>query len=124
MYKLTREEFNDRLIAVQEALHIFGPLTEGNMTHAFMAYQQILAKRERPVQLGSVEHGDRVKTLFDDFERPLCPDCQAVLMFRSVPDNPDGVKTQLVCSNPDCDTVLNSEHDQAWWLENLRKQKS
>jgi hypothetical protein len=124
MYKLTQEEFNDRVTAMQEALHIFGDLTDKNMTYAFMAYQQILAKRERPLQLDSSIHGDRVRTPFDDFERPLCPDCQSVFMFRAVPDNPDGVKTQLVCSNADCDTVLNSEHDQSWWFENLRKQKS
>jgi hypothetical protein len=120
MYQLTQEEFNDRLRAVQDAMHIFRELTDKNMTNAFIAYQEILAKRTYPVALPVSEFGTRSRNPFDYLERPICPVCGSVMMFRAVPFNPEGVKSQIVCDNPDCDTVLNSENDLQWWTTQLK----
>ncbi len=122
MQNLTREEFEDRINALQEAEHIFGALTEKNLTNAFIAYQKILAIRHRPIILDSKEHGNRPRTRADNYQRPLCPDCNFPLMFRPVPINNEGIQTQLICSNDQCNTVLNSENDMSWWMEEIAKE--
>lgn len=58
--------------------------------------------------LNTQVHGNRAPTFLDNFERPKCPDCGADMMIRRVPENDEGVKTQFVCSNKECDLVLDS----------------
>lgn len=65
----------------------------------------------------------RPPTPFDDYERIKCPDCGSDMMFRLVPPNSEGVNTQLVCSNMECDTVLNSEYTITDWFNVLRKKE-
>jgi hypothetical protein len=43
------------------------------------------------------------------------------MLYRPLAENEEGFKLQWVCSNPDCDTVLNSENDIDWWMNKLRK---
>lgn len=122
MNKMSREEFNDRIEALQRSRKIFieSGLTD-NITVAFEAYQTVCADRERKLFLSSQSDGNRKPSMMDQYERPKCPDCGSDMMFRVMKENEEGVKTQLVCSGLRCDTVLNDEHDLSWWMENLRK---
>jgi hypothetical protein len=120
MKKLTPEEFQDRVEAIARAEKIFvGSGITNNITEAFKIYQTVFAERERQILLMS-EHL-RNPSIFDKFHRPLCPDCSNEMLFRLVPENDEGVKTQLVCSNPLCDVVLNSDKSVDDWIEVLTK---
>ena len=122
MNRLTQQEFQDRTEAVARARKIFIDLAGGNITNAFTLYQEVLAEQERAVIINTLTSGNRPPALFDQFERPKCPDCGANLMFRGVPANPEGIKVQLVCENPECDLVLNSEMSIEEWAEELRRE--
>jgi hypothetical protein len=119
MKEINEEEFRDRLTAIQRATKIFlkTGLTD-NVSHAFAAYQEIFAEREREIFISTQLQGNRPRTKMDKYERPKCPDCEADMMFRKIPDNPMKIKTQLVCSK--CDLVLSDEHDLDWWMQNLK----
>jgi hypothetical protein len=118
MREMTQEEFEDRAMALHRARKIFVEtgLTK-NISKAFEAYQGLFAERERRVFLSS--QVDHPPTIMDRYERPQCPDCGSDMRIRVVPENPEGIKTQLVCTK--CDTVLNDEHGLQWWMDNLRK---
>jgi len=109
MKLLSEEEFADRCNAVNEALQIFGHMTNNDITRAFMAYQLILAERGRKAMLTTEKHGNRAPTFLDQYERPKCPVCGEGMMIRRVPTNDEGINSQFVCSNEACDTVLDSE---------------
>ena len=121
MKELTEEEFQDRMMAIQRATRIFidTGLTK-NITIAFQVYQTIFAERERQIFM-STAFGNRPRTLMDKYERPECPECGAGMMFRQVPENPEGIKVQLVCTK--CDTVLNDKNDLTWWMKELKLKK-
>jgi hypothetical protein len=122
MNKLSEKEFRDRIEAIGRARRIF--LKTGitdNITEAFRIYQEILAEQKRELWLTSAIHGDRPHTYLDGYDRPECPDCGANMMFRATPKNSAGVQTQLVCSNPECDLVLNSEKSMSDWEKELKK---
>lgn len=122
MKRMTQDEFQERIEAVSRAEKIFiGSGLTNNITHAFTLYQSVLAEEERRVFINTMIAGKRYRTFMDMFERPLCPDCGAEFMFRQIPENEEGIKIQLVCTNPECDTVLNDIHNLEWWRENLRK---
>jgi len=118
MNKLTEEEFNDRMQAIQRARRIFieSGLTN-SITLAFQIYQEVFAEQERQVFLDSMVNGNRTRTRFDSFIRPKCPECSSDMMLRSVPENQEGVKTQCVCSK--CDVVLDSEYTLMEWMNIL-----
>jgi hypothetical protein len=116
--KLTFEEFNRRTNEVNKAYRIFKPLTN-NMTDAFRLYQEVLAEERMEIFVSTAVMGNRSMTPMDDFERPLCPDCQSPMRFRPVPQNDEGVNTQLVCEN--CDLVLDSEKTIQEWYQMLEK---
>lgn len=120
MNKLTQQEFQDHIGAVARARKIFINLTEGNITNAFTLYQEVLAEQERELILSTLTSGNRPPALFDKFERPKCPDCRTDMRFRHVPINPEMVRVQLVCENPECDLVLNSTKSIEEWVEILR----
>jgi hypothetical protein len=122
--ELTEEEVADRAGALQRAEKIFSHMTNADITKAFKAYQAIFAEREREIFLSSHVHGRRPRTLMDKWERPKCPDCGSNMLFRVVPENNAGTKTQLVCESPKCDTVLNSKNDLNCWMNNLRIKKN
>jgi hypothetical protein len=126
MKSITREEFFERMHAIQRARRIFfdSGLTN-NITTAFQIYQEVFAEREREIFLSTVVFSDMVPSLseyIDKYERPKCPDCNTDMQFRRLNENPEGIKVQLVCSNESCDTVLNSENDLEWWMEKLKNE--
>lgn len=121
MKELTKEEFEERMAAISRANRIFieSGITN-NISIAFDLYQQVFAEREREIFISTHIMGNREKTMMDRYERPKCPECGADMMFRSVPENAEQIKVQLVCSNPKCDTVLNSENNLDWWMKELK----
>jgi hypothetical protein len=119
MKELTFEEFVDRTMAIQRARRIFidSGLTT-NVTHAFQAYQTIFAEREREIFININAYMIPSSSMYGKYEKPLCIDCGSYMNVRQVPENPENIKIQLVCSK--CDTVLNSEEDLQWWMNNLK----
>ncbi len=123
MKRLTAEEFQDRLQAFNRATKIFGHLTDQNITKAFEAYQAILAEQEREIHMDIRRMQGMTGSEMDNYERPKCPDCGSDMGFRIIPPNDEGINTQLVCLNVDCDTVLDSELTMFQWKEVLEKRK-
>lgn len=120
MNRLTRGEFQDRVEAVARARGIFGKLTDGNITEAFALYQGVLAEQDRDVMISTLLSGNRPPALFDQFERPKCPECGADLMFKPLSENAEGYKVLLSCENPNCKTVLYSEMSIEEWAKELQ----
>ena len=122
MNELTEEEFRERALTLHHARKIFieSGLTN-NITRAFEAYQEILAKYKQDIFVSTMVYGNEKKTFMDFYERPSCPTCGSSMKFRLVPENTERIVTQLVCSNSGCDIVLNSEKDLNWWMQNLKK---
>lgn len=123
MKRLTAEEFQDRLKAFNRATRIFGHLTDNNITLAFQAYQAILAEQEREIHMDIRRMQGMTGSEMDYYERPKCPDCGSDMGFRVVPANEDGINTQLICMNGECDTVLDSELTMLQWKEVLKKRE-
>jgi len=117
MRELTEEEFNDRMGALSRAKRIFPDVM--NISDRFAIYQEVFAERERDIFLSTQVYGNRPRTMMDRYERPKC-ECGSEMAFRGVPPNDEGIKVQLVCQNPDCDIVLNSDNTIEWWQANLR----
>ena len=118
MKRINFNEFQKRVTEVNKAFRIFSPLTN-NMTDAFILYQEVLAEEKMDIMIPASSMANRPMTPFDDKERPLCPDCQSPMRFRPVPQNDEGVNTQLVCEN--CDLVLDSEKTIQEWYQMLEK---
>ena len=118
MKRLNFNEFNNRVNEVNKAYRIFKPLTN-NMTEAFRLYQEVLAEERMELFVSTEVMGNRPITPMDDFERPLCPDCNSPMRFRIIPPNDENVNTQLVCEN--CDLVLDSEKTIQEWYKILEK---
>jgi hypothetical protein len=118
MKKMNHEDFQKRVNEVNKAFRIFSPLTN-NMTEAFRLYLEVLAEEQYDLFISTEVYGNRPMTPIDDYERPLCPDCQSPMRFRPVPQNDEGVNTQLVCEN--CDLVLDSEKTIQEWYQMLEK---
>lgn len=120
MKKLTKEEFEDRMMAFNEAEKIFvGSGITNNITVAFQIYQAILADKERAKHAAPSEHGFLPGSPMNGFERPKCPECNSDMLFRAIPENEEGVKTQLVCRKIDCPVVLDSDKTIEQWKEIL-----
>lgn len=117
MKELTEEEFRDRVGALERAGRIFPDVL--NVSERFKVYQEVFAEREREIFLSTNRYGNKPRTPFDKYERPKC-ECGSDMAFRIVPPNNEGIKVQLVCQNPECDIVLNSDNDIDWWQANLR----
>ena len=118
MKKLTYEEFQKRVTEVNKAAKIFAPLTN-NISEAFKLYQEVLAEEQMEIFVSTAVMGKQAMTPMDDFERPLCPDCNSPMRFRIIPPNDENVNTQLVCEN--CDLVLDSEKTIQEWYKILEK---
>ena len=102
----------------QQGLSYLQALTN-NMTDAFRLYQEVLAEERMELFVSTEVMGNRPLTPMDDFERPLCPDCNSPMRFRIIPPNDENVNTQLVCEN--CDLVLDSEKTIQEWYKILEK---
>lgn len=118
MKKLGYEEFQKRVNEVNKAFRIFSPLTN-NMTEAFRIYLEVLAEEQYDLFISAEVYGNRPMTPIDDYERPLCPDCNSPMRFRILQPNDEGVNTQLVCE--ECDLVLDSEKTIQEWYQLLEK---
>lgn len=121
MRKLTREEFHDRLDALQRARRIFieSGLTR-NISVAFDTYQELLAEQERKSKITKELADGRIGGLFDEYERPECPECGQKMFFRWVKDA-EGINSQVVCGNPKCDVAFNSPKTIIEWAKELKK---
>lgn len=117
MKTMNYNEFQHRILEVNKAYRIFNPLTN-NMTEAFRLYQEVLAEEKMEVFI-STAVSNRPMTPIDDYERPLCPDCNSPMRFRVLQPNNEGVNTQLVCEG--CDLVLDSEKTIQEWYQLLEK---
>lgn len=107
MKKLTRIEFQDRVLAVARARKIFihSGLTN-NITKAFELYQEVLAEQERPLTLES-DFMNHHPTLLDEFIAPKCPDCGLNLRLRRIDipkgkQNVFGWRSAWLCLGPEC----------------------
>jgi len=122
MRKLTYEEFQDRLAAEQRARRIFIHMTDNDISKAFEAYQAILAETQRPIVVPAASMRGMTGSEFDGLKhRPKCPECGMDMNLRAVPPNIEGIKSQLVCSDPKCDVVLDSELSILEWYDLLKK---
>jgi DNA-directed RNA polymerase subunit RPC12/RpoP len=123
MKELSREEFHDRVMAINRARKIFGELTDKNITNAFIAYQEVFAEREREIFISDATNpfADKIRNEINKYERPECPDCGSKMFFTIAPENDDGIKTMLICSNKECDTRLDSELSLEDWMKVLVK---
>jgi hypothetical protein len=120
MKKITEEEFRDRMGALARAGRIFPDVL--NVSERFRIYQEVFAEREREIFVSTQVYGNKIFSPMDKYERPKCPEDGFDMQFRPVPENPEGVKVQLVCTNPEHigeGSVLNSENDLQWWMNNL-----
>jgi hypothetical protein len=122
MKKLTREEYQDRIEAVNRAMRIFSHMTDNDVTKSFTAYQEILAEKEREINLPLSSMRITTGSIFDSLERPKCPDCGEDMYVRSVPQNDSNINSQLICSNNTCDVLLNSTNTIDDWIKELSKQ--
>ena len=118
MKTMNYNEFLHRILEVNKAFKIFSPLTN-NMTEAFRLYQEVLAEEKMELFISIEAFGNIPMTPIDDYERPLCPDCNSPMRFRIIPPNEENVNTQLVCEN--CDLVLDSEKTIQEWYQLLEK---
>jgi hypothetical protein len=118
MKTMNFDEFQHRTNEVNKAYRIFSPLTN-NMTEAFRLYQEVLAEEKMELFVSTAVMGNRPMTPMDDFERPVCPDCNSPMRFRILQPNDEGVNTQLVCEG--CDLVLDSEKTIQEWYQLLEK---
>jgi hypothetical protein len=118
MKTMNFDEFQHRTNEVNKAFKIFSPLTN-NMTDAFRLYQEVLAEERMEIFVSTAVMGNRPMTPIDDYERPLCPDCNSPMRFRVLQPNNEGVNTQLVCEG--CDLVLDSEKTIQEWYQLLEK---
>ena len=82
MKDLDRNEFHQRLEAIAKARKIFIPHITKNITIAFDLYQELLAEEKMANRLVSKTHGNRPRTILDEFERLECEKCGAPLRLR------------------------------------------
>ena len=123
MKEITEEEFQDRTQAILRARQIFiDSEVTNNISVAFEIYQKVLADREREIFISTQVYGNKPRSPLDRYERPIC-ECGSEMAFRIVPQNDEGIKVQLVCTNEKCDIVLYSDNDIQWWQSNLRKKE-
>lgn len=114
---MTYEEQQIRLQTILKAQEMFPD--ERNITTALQLYKDATGD---PIPLFiTTKDADRPLTVMDNYERIPCSECGSDMLFRIVPENDEGYHTQLVCSNSECDTVLNSEYTLQDWMKVLKK---
>lgn len=114
---MTFEEQQIRMQTIRKAQEMFPD--EHNITMALDAYKK--ATGDPTPLFITTKEVDRPLTPMDDYEKIPCEMCQSDMMFRILPDNDEGFRTQLVCANPECPNVLNSEFTIQDWMDALRK---
>jgi uncharacterized protein with PIN domain len=123
MKKLTYTEFMVRINEVNKARKIFihSGITD-NITKAFELYQEILADDELKQDVSVSTHimGRRAQTIFDDYQRPKCPECNIDLRIRLNPTDENGKQwnTAWVCET--CYAEFYSDNTVNDWMRELK----
>jgi len=117
---MTIEELIIRQNKIAAAFAMFPE--ERNVQQAIIKYNETLPEEERiSVFINTADVPKRTVNIIDLYGRPECPNCGAYMMIRPLPPNSDGYKSQLVCDNEDCDTVLNSIYTVEEWVNALKE---
>lgn len=126
MKKLTKEEFFDRVEAVVRAKEIFIPHLTKNISIAFELYQEVLAERERKLQLA--EERQKYYSVLSEYKRPECPKCGTPLFLRLIgepkgPKNVHGYRTCWICTDGPKDCVYEKYSGKTLreWMRELEK---
>jgi len=125
---LSKEQWIERGLELLDAHKVFidSGVTK-NLSIAYELWIELCAAKDRQRQVFlTTKEANSQRRLMDEYERPRCPEDDFEMMFRPVPENPEGVKVQLICTNPDHvgpGSVLNSPNDLNWWMQNLEKNK-
>jgi hypothetical protein len=125
MKRMSKEDFADRVMALERARRIFieSGLTN-NISIAFEAYQAILAESDRQLQVANDQIDGRFGSVLDEYERPECPACGRPMLlqiFKATEDRPE--TTRLFCSFAKCDTAFDSDKTLDEWKDLLRKKE-
>lgn len=112
---MSPEEFNFRQKIIEKALELYGEQTGYNITKALELLDYPHFEIMVPLRRFSNLTGSR----FDHYKRPKCPECGEDMKIRTLQENDEGIRSQLVCDNKNCDTVLDSELEAFEWLEML-----
>lgn len=110
MKKMTFEEFQKRLIEVDNARKIFNNLTGDNITKSFMAYQEILASEQMAPTI-STEQANRTPEVLDDYLRKTCPECGMDMVMRAMAKDEDGKVWPMAWYCPSCFATYYSEKE-------------
>lgn len=116
MKRLTKEEFEDRMLALHRAKRIFieSGLTN-SITRAFEIYQEVFAERERQLQVTRMTDGG------DIYELPDCPDCGDKMRIIGAPPGVVGeINSRLACQNQKCGATFDSPYTLEQWRERLK----
>jgi len=112
---MTSDEYQHRLRVIAKAMQLYGEAAQGNITKALEMLNE--PDFEISIPIGKLQ--GLTGSEFDRYERITCPDCGEVMNLRFVPKNDEGINSQLICSNPLCDTVLDSELTIDDWRREL-----
>ena len=112
---MTSDEYQRRLRVIAKAMQLYGEAAQGNTTVAL----QMLNEPGFEIFLPAEAFQGLTGSEFDRYERIICPECGEVMNLRRVNPNEEHINTQLVCSNPLCDTVLDSELTVDDWRKEL-----
>lgn len=116
---MTFKEQQERLETIKKAQAMFPD--ERNITVALQKYKDSTGDGIA-LFLNSKEI-NRALTPMDEYERIPCDECGADMMFRILPENEEGYKTQIVCSSSTCNNAMNSEYSLHDWMQVLTKKK-
>ena len=77
MKKISREEFEERSMAVMRARRIYMKSgVTNNLSHAWEIYQEVLGSMDRLARITTaMGHVHGKHSPLDTFKRPLCPEC-------------------------------------------------
>lgn len=112
----------DRMFKLREAKRMFPE--EKSVEVQLTLYNKTLPLGERiPLRVSTTTHGMKSPTYNEIVNMPMCPKCEkAELTIKRLPLNKDGFLSQLYCTNPECDLILNSEYPVEHWLYEIRKE--
>jgi len=113
--RLTADEYQHRLEVIARAMRLYGEAAQGNINTAL----EMLNEPDFEISIPVERFQGLTGSEFDRYERITCPDCGEVMNLRMVPKNDEGINSQCVCSNPLCDTVLDSELTIDDWRREL-----
>jgi len=101
---MNADEYQNRLKVIARAMQLYGEQAGGNINKAL----ELLNEPDFEISIPVERFQGLTGSEFDRYEHIECPDCGAIMNLRFVPKNEEGINSQSVCSNPDCDTVLDS----------------